>query len=100
MPRNPERPTNEQLFSLGRIVATPGALEALQRIQEDPHDYILRHVRGDWSQMDPHDQEENRRSVQEGHRIFSSFALKDGAKLWVVTEWDRSVTTLLTPIEY
>ena len=93
MPRNPEKPVNEHPFPLGRIVATPGALDALYRTEEDPRDYILRHVRGDWSQMDPHDQEENRRSVHEGHRIFSSFALNDGTKLWLITEWDvRRVT--------
>ena len=81
-------------------MATPGALDALQRTQEDPLDYILRHVCGDRSEMDPQDQEENRRSVEEGHRVFSSFALKDGTKLWLITEWDRSVTTLLLPLEY
>jgi hypothetical protein len=104
MPNHPERKDNRQesrpLFELGQVVATPGALAALDATGEDPLTFLHRHITGDWSEMDPHDQRENQLSVQEGHRVFSSYTLADGRKLWVITEWNRSVTTLLLPLEY
>lgn len=91
---------SDPLFVLGQIVATPGALQALEEAEQTPLEFIQRHVAGDWSEMVEEDQEENRFSVEKGFRVFSSYTLSTGEKLWVITEWDRSVTTLLLPDEY
>ena len=88
------------LFSLGQVVATPGALEALEEAGQSPMEFLQRHQTGDWSEMVAEDQEENRRAVEQGNRVFSSYQLSTGQKLWVITEWNRSVTTLLLPLEY
>ncbi len=60
----------------------------------------MRHQTGDWSEMVEEDQEENMRAVQVGTRVFSSYKMNSGEKIWVITEHDRSVTTLLLPHEY
>ena len=88
------------LFALGQIVGTPGALKALEEAEQNPLELILRHVTGDWGEMPEEDVRENERSVTRDLRIFSSYALNNGAKIWVITEHDRSVTTLLKPEEY
>ena len=100
MPRNPERSEAAPLFDLGQLLATPGALDELAQSGDRPEPYVRRHVTGDWSEMAPEDQEQNRAAVREGNRVFSSYALRNGHKLWIITEWDRSVTTLLLPEEY
>lgn len=87
------------LFSLGRVVATPGALECLEANKQDPLELVARHVTGDWGDLDEEDVEENNRSVKEGYRILSAYKLA-GCKVWIITEHDRSVTTLLLPEEY
>jgi hypothetical protein len=89
-----------QLFPLGQIVSTSGALEAFQRAGEEPLTYILRHVTGDWGDLDPHDKALNERGVGGGDRLFSSYHLTDGTKVWIITEHDRSATTVLLPDEY
>lgn len=61
---------------------------------------LLRHVNGDWGDLDDEDKKENELSVKEGFRILSAYELDTGVKLWVITEWDRSVTTILLPEEY
>jgi hypothetical protein len=94
--KNPRLPR----FALGQVVATPGALEALEEAGQLPQEFLHRHVVGDWGELDEHDREANERAVHGGDRIFSSYLTKKGAKLWVITEYDRSVTTLLLPSEY
>ena len=85
-------------FSLGQLVATPGALGVLT------HDDILaalsRHVRGDWGDCCPDDAAENEFALGKHLRIFSVYHSADGTKFWVITEADRSVTTVLLPEEY
>jgi len=88
------------LFSLGQIVATPGALEVLDRYAINAVDLIVRHQSGDWGNVPPGDAEENLRSVENGCRILSSYPISDDQNLWIITEADRSVTTLLLPEEY
>ncbi len=88
------------LFPLGQVVATPGALTALEAADVPAIDYLQRHVTGDWGDLCADDVAENRRSVQHGYRILSSYRLPTEARLWVITEADRSVTTLLLPEEY
>jgi hypothetical protein len=100
MPRNPDRLTPQPLFELGQLVATPAALAALATSGEEPLPYIHRHVCGDWTEMDPHDQQANTLAVKEGHRILSAYTLRNGRKIWLITEWYRSVTTLLLPEDY
>ncbi len=87
-------------FSLGQIVATPGALEALQQAGETPLPYVLRHVSGDWGELDAHDRHENERSLQLGYRVLSAYTLPTCERIWIITEADRSATTLLLPQEY
>lgn len=88
------------LFSLGQIVATPGAIEALKENGTDGAEYLRRHESGDWGDLCQDDKKENDLSVREGFRILSAYRLPDGQKLWIITEHDRSVTTLLLPCEY
>ena len=87
-------------FSLGRVVSTPGALEALAEANVPPWPYLARHQRGDWGDVPPEDAQENELSVREGFRILSAYTLPSGTKIWLITEADRSVTTLLLPAEY
>jgi len=58
---------------------------------------LARHITGDWAEMCKEDQRANRRAVEEGSRVFSAYRLATGAKVWVITEADRSATTLLLP---
>ena len=91
---------SKPLFSLGQVVATPGALEALLEAEQEPVEFISRHVRGDWGNLVEEDKRENELAVEKGLRVFSSYETSKGQKIWVITEWDRSVTTLLLPSEY
>lgn len=87
-------------FSLGQIVATPGALRALEISGEEPFHFLYRHASGDWGELDEEDTRENELSLREGLRLLSAYRLNSGDKLWIITEADRSVTTLLLPEEY
>lgn len=87
-------------FPLGRIVATPGALRALIEAGEQPLTFIARHAQGDWGELDEHDIQENEFSVISGFRLLSAYTLSTGTRIWIITEADRSVTTILLPSEY
>lgn len=87
-------------FPLGLVVATPGALRALEESAESPFDFLYRHASGDWGELDEEDRRENELSLREGFRLLSAYRLRSGEKLWIITEADRSVTTLLLPEEY
>ena len=87
-------------FPLGQVVATPGALDLLDRTGTNAMDLLQRHQRGDWGSVHPEDAEENRRSIDTRRRLLSSYVLNDTERLWIITEADRSVTTLLLPNEY
>lgn len=89
------------LFSLGRTVATPSALDLLDRTGTDGTDLLNRHQCGDWGIVCTADAKSNDRAITDGTRILSAYEL--GARreqLWIITEADRRVTTLLLPIEY
>ena len=88
-----------RLFALGRIVATPGAIEACKDAGL-PAQLITRHVTGDPGDLCAEDIEANKQALIDGSRVFSSYRLPTGVKVWVITEADRSVTTLLLPEEY
>lgn len=87
-------------FPLGQIVATPGALSALLDAGDDPANFVRRHVSGDWGDLDEHDLRQNELSLQRGFRLLSAYRLSNGTRIWLITEADRSVTTLLLPEEY
>ena len=91
---------SKALFSLGQVVATPGALAALEEADQHPFVFLSRHVSGDWGNLVAEDKEENQRALEHGNRIFRSYLTAKNTKIWVITEWDRSVTTLLLPSEY
>ncbi len=91
---------NTAKFPLGRTVATPGALDALKEARESPAYYLDRHITGDWGDVPPEDAQENELSLKEGFRILSAYTLSTEVKIWVITEADRSSTTILLPEEY
>lgn len=85
-------------FSLGRIVATPGVLAAVSR--SEINDALNRHVHGDWGIMPEEDKQSNELALNDGGRIFSAYLSYQKVKFWIITEWDRSITTVLLPNEY
>jgi hypothetical protein len=87
-------------FELGRTVATPGSLSAIEEAGHHPVEFLLRHKRGDWGELDPEDIRENERALRQGSRLLSAYSTRLQDRLWVITEWDRSATTLLLPEEY
>lgn len=93
-------PSSKSKFSLGQCVATPGALEALRESEQSILDFLPRHVTGDWGEVCQEDAQENELSLAEGFRILSAYRTRRGEKIWIITEADRSVTTVLLPEEY
>lgn len=93
-------PLPKPLFPLGQIVATPGALETLASLSIEASTLLDRHVTGDWGDMVEEDKQENDFSVDKYLRIFSAYIIAEDVKVWVITEADRSVTTILLPSEY
>jgi hypothetical protein len=87
-------------FMLGRIVATLRVLDAFKETGEDPREFLLRHISGDWGEVDEHDRRENEYALVHGLRLLSAYRLNDQTKIWIITEADRSATTLLLPSEY
>ena len=85
---------------LGQVVATPGALEALEEAEVQPATLLVRHQRGDWGELDEDDKRLNDEAVTDEGRILSAYVLPTGVKVWIITEWDRSATTFLLPSEY
>jgi hypothetical protein len=86
---------------LGQVMATPGALDALATADVTPLELLRRHALGDWGEVDAHDKQANDRALLEGTRLLSAYTLPiTREKVWIITEWDRSVTTLLLPSEY
>ncbi len=97
---------SEAKFKLGRIVATPGAIAALQEAGQSPAFFLAFHATGNWGELDTEDRRENDLAIaHEGdpdrqQRVLSSYLTRNQTKIWVITEWDRSVTTILLPGEY
>jgi len=88
-------------FELGACVATPGAVEVLEQRNVSPLDLLQRHSSGDWGEIPKADARENERSLKHGYRVVSSYPVGDeGARVWIITEADRSSTCLLLPSEY
>jgi hypothetical protein len=87
-------------FNLGQVVATHGALEVLDQHHLTPLNLLQRYCRGDWGSLPPEDAKANEQALVDGGRLFASYPLSEQSKVWVITESDRSVTTLLLPDEY
>jgi hypothetical protein len=108
--------STKPLFSLGCLRATANALSTLASLfpQDHPLDgrtgsaaaeslaayYFARHVAGDWGDLSPADRAANGEALKKGDRLFSSYDLPGGGRVWIITEWDRSATTLLLPEDY
>lgn len=92
--------SSEPLFQLGQVVATPNALAVLAGHGVDPATLLDRHVKGDWGVLPPEDAKANNTALRHGELLLSSYPLADGVKVWIITEWDRSVTTILMPDDY
>jgi len=92
-------------FPLGQVVATPGAVEALEKSGESPNKFLSKHVAGDWGDMSLDDKKLNDEALIDHSRIMSSYKTSKGTKLWVITEaaddtGHRECTTILLPEEY
>ena len=87
-------------FSLGQLVATPGALRALEEAGQSPGYFLDRHMVGDWGEVDAEDQRANDEALVSGERLLSAYKTLLGVRLWCITEADRSSTCLLLPEEY
>lgn len=85
-------------FDLGRLLSTPGALEALD--PTEMQEFLRRHVTGDWGDCCPLDRNANDDALEHGGRLFSVYHTAKGEKIWLITEADRSATTFLLPSEY
>ncbi|WP_426115981.1 hypothetical protein [Massilia sp. PWRC2] len=92
--------TPKPLFALGQVVATPGALHAMTELDFSPLALIHRHATGDWGDLGADDQQQNLVAIRSGLRVFSSYKIGASVKIWIITEADRSSTTLLLPDEY
>ena len=87
-------------FTPGMIVATQGVQALIERNTFNPTHYLQRHLDGDWGDVDSEDWEANQSALEHGDRLLSVYRITDEVTLWIITEWDRSVTTMLLPDEY
>lgn len=87
-------------LELGFVVATPGALAALEEADQLPTEFLTRHEAGDWGEVCPEDWQENELAIREAFRILSAYTLRTGVRIWIITDADRSATTVLLPEEY
>jgi hypothetical protein len=85
-------------FNLGQLVATPGVLEIVTH--DEMMTALSRHLRGDWGDLDAEDKQANDDALKHGSRLLSAYHTAERTKFWIITEWDRSVTTVLLPSEY
>ena len=84
---------------LGRVMATPGALKLLTEARAHPFDYLARHATGDWGDLCAFDRRQNEIALRDGYRVLSSYDVS-AERVLIITEADRSVTTILLPEEY
>ena len=87
-------------FELGELGAARGAVDAAAAAGVRLVDLLLRHMAGDWGDLDDHDQAANAHALAAGERLLSNYPLGTGTAIWIITEADRSATTLLLPAEY
>jgi hypothetical protein len=92
-------------FTLGSLVATPGALKVIADSGQTPLDFLTRHVRGDWGEVSKGDTQLNDDAIKSGERILSAYKTLKGERIWVITEaqgddGQRASTCILLPSEY
>jgi hypothetical protein len=97
---NTTRPNIGARFALGQTFITPGAQEALEISGETPIQFLRRHVSADWGELSEEAVKENELSLREGFRLLSAYRTAKGQTIWLITEGDRSATTILLPSEY
>ncbi len=94
-----EEPTRRPRFSLGMVVATPGAIAAAAA-NDVLMRYVARHVLSEWGDLPPEDVRANERALKNGSRLLSAYHLRDNTKIWIWTEANRSSTCVILPSEY
>ncbi|MGO9110620.1 MAG: hypothetical protein ACLP9L_15470 [Thermoguttaceae bacterium] len=87
-------------FPLGRLVATPDALRALEKAGQSPAFFLEKHMSGDWGEVDDEDKCANDEALVNGDRVLSAYRTLRGVKIWIITEADRSSTCVLLPQNY
>jgi len=92
-------------FNLGQVVATPGALEALEESGQTPQFFLEKHASGDWGSLDEQDKQANDQALVDGSRLLSAYRTLKGERIWIITEavgddGQRSSSTILRPSEY
>jgi hypothetical protein len=92
--------TASERFTLGQVVATPASLDLLEEHRRSAVEYLRRHTAGDWGDVDASDQQANEAAVRSGNRLFSVYRITADLSIWIITEADRSATTILLPSEY
>src|SRR5438105_2343841 len=97
---NTHRQPSITRFALGQTYITPGAEEALLIAGQTEIEFLRRHISNDWGELSDEDARENELSLKEGFRLLSAYRTAKGQKLWIITEADRSSTTILLPDEY
>jgi len=97
---NTTRPNVGARFALGQTFITPGAQEALEIAGQTAIQFLRRHMSCDWGELSEDDVRENELSLKEGFRLLSNYRTEKGQQLWIITEADRSATTILLPSEY
>lgn len=101
MATNVQQPIRTQIhFPCGRLIMTAGVDELVDEGTLNPTPYLIRHLSCDWGDVCDRDRRANDTAVRNGYRLLSSYQVTPNLKLWIITEWDRSVTTLLLPEEY
>jgi len=97
---------NKHKFQLGKTVITPAALETLEKSKQNPAIFLKRHILGDWGETCEEDAALNNDAIaNEGNidkqqRVMSVYKTSKNETIWIITEYDRSVTTILLPSEY
>ena len=97
---NTNRQPSISRFALGQTYITPGAEEALIIAGQTTIEFLRRHMSNDWGELSDEDVRENDLSLRQGFRVLSAYRTAKGQKLWIITEADRSSTTILLPDEY
>ena len=97
--------TTKPKFNCGVLLSTPGAMGAFEKNGQSPFEFLQRHLNGDWGDLDQEDRQANERAVMDGSRLLSAYKLKDGTKIWLITEavgenGHRESSTFLLPQEY
>jgi hypothetical protein len=97
--------TRKPKFSLSQVLATPGALEALEASGQTPEFFLTKHVQGDWGEVCAEDKALNDQALIDGSRLLSAYRTLKGERLWLITEaaddeGHRVCTTILKPSEY